>query len=121
MVTATKVMSTYRFTSKVTGSYESLTALLNKIASDENFFMWLRRVRIENEQKLSPPIPNDLPKVIKVTKPGAPANENGEVAEADVEVDAEVIFGNEMMRAALVIDLVRFKEDQSGSTDKAAP
>lgn len=121
MVTATKVMSTYRFTSKVTGSYDSLTALLNKIASDENFFMWLRRVRIENEQKLSPQIPNDLPKVIKVTKPGAPANENGEVTEVDVEVDAEVIFGNEMMRAVLVIDLVRFKGDQSGSTDKAAP
>ena len=125
MGTAAKVMSTYRFTSKVTASYESLNTLLNSIASDENFFMWLRRVRIENERKLSPPIPNDLPKMIKVTKPGAVANEKGEVAEVDVEVDAEVIFGNEKMKAVLVIDLVRFKGGVSSgkapAPDTASP
>lgn len=120
MVTATKVMSTYRFMAKVSGSYESLTALLNKIAADEEFFMWLRQVRIENEQKSSPPIPNDLPKTIKVTKPGAEANDNGDIPEVDVEVDAEVIFGNEKMKAVLVIDLVRFKAGVA-SGQSAAP
>ena len=121
MATATTVMSTYRFMAKVSGSYESLTALLNKIASEENFFMWLRRVRIENEQKLSPRIPNDLPKTIKVPQPGAIADEGGAVPELDVEVDAEVIFGNEKMKAILVIDLVRFKEGQlAGGTDAPA-
>ena len=80
--------------------------------------MWMRRVRIENEQKLSPPIPNDLPKTIKVPQSGNIADENGEVVELDGEVDAEVIFGNEKMKAALVIDLVRFKGGRlAGGTD----
>ncbi|MCP4846907.1 MAG: hypothetical protein GY899_03050 [Verrucomicrobiaceae bacterium] len=125
MMTASSVMSTYRFTSKVTGSYESLTALLNKIASDENFFMWLRRVRIENQLKVSPQMVTEgaFPKMIKVPKPGAVANNNGELEEVDIEVDAEVIFGNEKMKAVLVIDLVRFKggsSGQSGSPDKTS-
>ena len=121
MVTATTVMSTYRFMAKVSGSYESLTALLNKIAADEEFFMWLRQVRIENEQKSSPPIPNDLPKTIKVSKPGAEANDNGDILEVDVEVDAEVIFGNEKMKAVLVIDLVRFKAGVASGQSAAPP
>ncbi len=109
MASASKVMETYRIMVKVTGSYESLTALINQIAADESFFMWLRRVRIENEQKVSPPIPNNLPRIIKVPEAGAKADENGDVPEVDIEVDAEVIFGNEKMQAMLVVDIVRFK------------
>ena len=109
MGTAAKVMSTYRFTAKVTGSYESLTHTLNKIAAEENYFMWLRRLRIENEQKLSPQPPTNLPKTVNVPKPGAKPGPDGELETVDIEVDAEVIFGNEKMKAILVIDLVRFK------------
>jgi hypothetical protein len=109
MDSAPKVMETYRIMAKVTGSYESLTELLNQIAADEDFFMWLRRVRIENQTKESPQIPNDLPRTIKIPKAGAQANENGDLPEIDVEVDAEVIFGNEKMQAILVVDIVRFK------------
>jgi hypothetical protein len=116
MASAAKVMETHRFTAKVTGSYESLTALLNQIAADESFFMWLRRVRIENEQKVSPPIPNNLPRIIKVVQAGAKADENGDVPEVDIEVDAEVIFGNEKMKAVLVVDVVRFKALEGASS-----
>ena len=54
MAGAEKVMETYRFTSEITASYEALTALLNGIAADKNYFLWLRKIRIENERQTSP-------------------------------------------------------------------
>ncbi|MED5584954.1 MAG: Amuc_1100 family pilus-like protein [Verrucomicrobiota bacterium] len=119
MVTAAKVMSTYRFTAKVTGSYEAVTETLNKIAAEENYFMWLRRLRIENQKKDKKQLPANLPRTINIPKPGAQPDENGEIAGVDVEVDAEVIFGNEKMKAILVIDLVRFKEPGAVVPSKA--
>ena len=120
MATAAKVMSTYRFTAKVTGSYEALTETLNKIAAEENYYMWLRRLRIENQKKDKKELPTNLPRTINIPKPGAEPDQNGEIAGVDVEVDAEVIFGNEKMKAILVIDLVRFKAPGAVVPSRAA-
>ena len=113
MSSASRVMETYRIMAKVTGSYESLSALLNQIAADDKYFMWLRRVRIENEQKQSPSIPDNLPRSVKRDQAGAQADGDGVIPQVDVEIDAEVIFGDlnkEKMKAVLVVDIVRFKD-----------
>jgi len=101
---AGKVMETYRFTSEITASYEALTALLNGIAADKNNFFWLRKIRIENEKQISPR-EGEFQGGEKV--PGALANEAGEVA----TIDAEVLFGNEKMKARLFVDVVRFTKE----------
>ena len=100
---AGKVMETYRFTSEITASYEALTALLNGIAADKNYFLWLRKIRIENEEQISP---REGEFQAGEDVEGALANEAGEVA----KIDAEVLFGNEKMKARLFIDAVRFTE-----------
>ena len=101
---AEKVMETYRFTSEITASYEALTALLNGIAADKNYFLWLRKIRIENERQTSPR-EGDAPGPKNVE--GVVPDENGKVP----KIDATVLFGNEKMKARLFIDAVRFKED----------
>ena len=104
MAGAEKIMETYRFTSEITASYEALTALLNGIAADKNYFLWLRKVRIENEKQTSPREGEDRGPT-KV--PGVVPDEKGNVP----EIDATVLFGDEKMKARLFIDAVRFKED----------
>ena len=101
---AEKVMETYRFTSEITASYEALTALLNGIAADKNYFLWLRKIRIENERQTSPR-EGDAPGPTNVE--GVVPDEQGNVP----KIDATVLFGNEKMKARLFIDAVRFKED----------
>ena len=104
MAGAEKVMETYRFTSEITASYEALTALLNGIAADKNYFLWLRKIRIENERQTSPR-EGDAPGPTNVA--GVVPDEQGNVP----KIDATVLFGNEKMKARLFIDAVRFKED----------
>ena len=104
MAGAEKVMETYRFTSEITASYEALTALLNGIAADKNYFLWLRKIRIENERQTSPR-EGDAPGPTNVE--GVIPDEQGNVP----KIDATVLFGNEKMKARLFIDAVRFKED----------
>ena len=104
MAGAEKVMETYRFTSEITASYEALTALLNGIAADKNYFLWLRKIRIENERQTSPR-EGDAPGPTNVE--GVVPDEQGNVP----KIDATVLFGNEKMKARLFIDAVRFKED----------
>ena len=104
MAGAEKVMETYRFTSEITASYEALTALLNGIAADKNYFLWLRKIRIENERQTSPregeaPGPTNVPGVVPDDQGNVP------------KIDATVLFGIEKMKARLFIDAVRFKED----------
>ena len=98
---AGKVMETYRFTSEVTASYEALAALLNGIAADKNYFLWLRKIRIENEKQVSPR-EGEFTGGEKVQ--GALADEEGNVP----TIDAQVLFGDEKMKARLFIDAVRF-------------
>jgi len=104
MAGAEKVMETYRFTSEITASYEALTALLNAVAADKNYFLWLRKIRIENEKQTSPR-EGDAPGPTNVQ--GVVPDEEGNVP----KIDATVLFGNEKMKARLFIDAVRFKED----------
>ena len=104
MAGAEQVMETYRFTSEITASYEALTALLNGIAADKNYFLWLRKIRIENERQTSPR-EGDAPGPTNVE--GVVPDEQGNVP----KIDATVLFGNEKMKARLFIDAVRFKED----------
>ena len=104
MAGAEKGMETYRFTSEITASYEALTALLNGMAADKNYFLWLRKIRIENERQTSPR-EGDAP---------GPTNVEGVVPDEQgngPKIDAPVLFGNEKMKARLFIDAVRFKED----------
>ena len=54
LATAGKVMDTYRFIAKVRGGYPSIQALLNRVAGDETFFLWIRDLRVENNVKTSP-------------------------------------------------------------------
>ena len=101
---AEKVMETYRFTSEITASYEALTTLLNVIAEDKNYFFWLRKIRIENQSLTSPDEFQDR----------SPKNVPDYVQRGDEDppkIDAQVLFGNEKMKARLFIDVVRFKED----------
>jgi hypothetical protein len=100
---AGKVMETYRFTSEITASYEALTALLNGIAADKNYFLWLRKIRIENEKQISPR-EGEFQGGEKVQ--GALADQEGNVP----TIDAQVLFGDEKMKARLFIDAVRFTE-----------
>ena len=104
MAGAEKVMETYRFTSEITASYEALTALLNGVAADKNYFLWLRKIRIENERQTSPR-EGDAPGPTNVE--GVVPDEQGNVP----KIDATVLFGNEKMKARIFIDAVRFKED----------
>ena len=101
---AGKVMETYRFTSEITASYEALTALLNGIAADKNYFLWLRKIRIENEKQISPR-EGEFQGGEKVQ--GALADQDGNVP----TIDAQVLFGDEKMKARLFIDAVRFTEN----------
>ena len=101
---AEKVMETYRFTSEITASYEALTALLNGIAADKNYFLWLRKIRIENEKQISPR-EGEFQGGEKVQ--GALADQDGNVP----TIDAQVLFGDEKMKARLFIDAVRFTEN----------
>jgi len=101
---AGKVMETYRFTSEITASYEALTALLNGIAADKNYFLWLRKIRIENEKQISPR-EGEFQGGEKVQ--GALADQEGNVP----TIDAQVLFGDEKMKARLFIDAVRFTEN----------
>ena len=97
-------METYRFTSEITASYEALTTLLNVIAEDKNYFFWLRKIRIENQSLTSPDEFQDR----------SPKNVPDYVQRGDEDppkIDAQVLFGNEKMKARLFIDVVRFKED----------
>ncbi len=111
MAEADKVMETYRFTTEITGSYESLTAFLNGLAANKNSFLWVRKVRIENENQKSPRVGEiSLP----VPVPGSVPDDKGKTA----EIDAAVLFGNEKMRARIVIDAVRFKGELTVSEDK---
>tara|TARA_B100001094_G_C17739067_1_gene580310 strand:+ start:88 stop:441 length:354 start_codon:yes stop_codon:yes gene_type:complete len=100
---AGKVMETYRFTSEITASYEALTALLNGIAADKNYFLWLRKIRIENEKQTSPR-EGEFQGGEKVE--GVLADQDGNVP----TIDAQVLFGDEKMKARLFIDAVRFTE-----------
>ena len=104
MAGAGKIMETYRFTSEITASYEALTALLNAVAADKNYFLWLRKIRIENEKQTSPR-EGDAPGPTNVQ--GVVPDEQGNVP----KIDATVLFGNEKMKARIFIDAVRFKED----------
>jgi hypothetical protein len=111
MAEADKVMETYRFTTEITGSYESLTTFLNGLAANRNSFLWVRKVRIENENQKSPRVGEiSLP----VPVAGAVPDDDGKTA----EIDAAVLFGNEKMRARIVIDAVRFKGELAVSEDK---
>jgi hypothetical protein len=111
MVGADKVMETYRVTTEVTGSYESLATFLNGLASDKDTFLWVRKIRIENENQESPRVGEiSLP----VPVAGAVPDDDGKTA----EIDAAVLFGNEKMRARIVIDAVRFKGEVAVSEDK---
>ena len=112
---AQKVMETYRFTSEVTASYEAFNSLLNAIAEDKNYFFWLRKIRIENDTLKSPDEFQDR----------SPKKVEGYVQIGDEEIpveDAQILFGNEKMKARLFIDVVRFKEDlvksETVDTDK---
>jgi len=111
MAGADNVMETYRVTTEITGSYESLTAFLNGLASDKNSFLWVRKIRIENETQESP---RKGEVSLPVPVPGAEADLDGKTA----EIDAAVLFGNEKMRARIVIDAVRFKGEKAVSEDK---
>ena len=104
MAGAGKVMETYRFTSEITASYEALSSLLNGIAVDDNYFLWLRKIRIENETQTSPR-EGDAPGPTNVQ--GVVPDEEGNVP----KIDATVLFGNEKMKARLFIDAVRFNEE----------
>lgn len=111
MTEADKVMETYRFTTEITGSYESLTTFLNGLAANRSSFLWVRKVRIENENQKSPRVGEiSLP----VPVAGAVPDDDGKTA----EIDAAVLFGNEKMRARIVIDAVRFKGELAVSEDK---
>ncbi len=111
MAGADNVMETYRVTTEITGSYESLTAFLNGLASNKNSFLWVRKIRIENETQESP---RKGEVSLPVPVPGAEADLDGKTA----EIDAAVLFGNEKMRARIVIDAVRFKGEKAVSEDK---
>ena len=97
-------METYRFTSEITASYEALTALLNGIAADKNYFLWLRKIRIENEKQISPR-EGEFQGGEKVQ--GVSADQEGNVP----TIDAKVLFGDEKMKARLFIDVVRFTKE----------
>jgi len=104
MKNAGKVMETYRFTSEITASYEALTALLNGIVADKNYFFWLRKIRIENEKQISPR-EGEFQGGEKVQ--GVSADQEGNVP----TIDAKVLFGDEKMKARLFIDVVRFTKE----------
>ena len=111
MAEADKVMETYRFTTEITGSYESLTALLNGLAASKSSFLWVRKVRIENESQSSPRI-GDAPGPVPV--PNTVPDDAGKTP----MIDATVLFGNEKMRARIVIDAVRFKSESAVSEEE---
>ena len=114
MVGADKVMETYRFTTEITSSYEALTSFLNGLASDGTSFLWVRKIRIENLEQESPRVGQiNLPVPVDRVS-GAEANE----ADETPMIDAAVLFGNEKMRARIVIDAVRFKGQSAVSEDK---
>ena len=52
MAGAGKVMETCRFTSEITASYEA-PSLLNGIAVDDNYFLWLRKIKLKTKHKLA--------------------------------------------------------------------
>ena len=122
MAGADQVMETYRVTTEITGSYESLTAFLNGLASDKKSFLWVRKIRIENEKQESPRI-GEIPLPVPPKDDNADADADAAAA-ADAEpkkapmIDAAVLFGNEKMRARIVIDAVRFKGEKAVSEDK---
>ena len=103
MKTAAKVMETYRFTAKVKGTHVAIQDLINRIANDRTYFLWLRQLRIENEKKSSPreaDVPQ--PRLVEDVEP----DENG----VTPMIDATLLFGGEKVYAGLVIDVVRFKK-----------
>lgn len=103
MLTASKVMETYRFTAKVRGEHGAIQDLLNRIADDKTYFLWLRQLRIENETKRSPR-QGDVPAPMLV--PDTEPDKDG-IAPM---IDATLLFGDEKIYAYLVIDVVRFKD-----------
>jgi hypothetical protein len=113
MATAQSVMQTFRVTTKLSGSYEALQTLLNKVAADDEYFTWVRSVRLENVEKTSP-MKGGI---------GGPVPVQGAEPDADGKlpmVDASVLFGNEKMKAKLVVDFVRFKSVSSDEADAPA-
>ncbi|MDP6858977.1 MAG: Amuc_1100 family pilus-like protein [Verrucomicrobiales bacterium] len=111
MVGADKVMETYRFTTEISSSYEALTSFLNGLASDGTSFLWVRKIRIENLEQESPRVGQiNLP----VPPEGVVPDDEGNTP----MIDAAVLFGNEKMRARIVIDAVRFKGELAVSEDK---
>ena len=111
MIGADEVMETYRFTTEITSSYESLTAFLNGLASDKDNFLWVRKLRIENETQTSPRVGE---RSLPVPVPGAVPDEDGNTS----MIDAAVLFGNEKMRARIVIDAVLFKGNEGSEEEE---
>ncbi len=111
MAGADKVMETYRFTTEITGSYESLTAFLNGLAASKSSFLWVRKIRIENESQSSPRI-GDAPGPVPV--PNTVPDDEGKTP----MIDATVLFGNEKMRARIVIDAVRFTSELAAAEEE---
>lgn len=108
MTTSASVMSTYRFNTVVVGSDAAIRTLLNRLAAEDSYFMWLRYMRTENAIKESPQV-------------GAlPRPEPVEGAGQDVKRDVNVLFGNEDIYALLAIDLVRFKDPAADDQENEA-
>ena len=86
--------------------------------SDKDSFLWVRKLRIENETQTSPRVGE---RSLPVPVPGAVPDEDGTTS----MIDAAVLFGNEKMRARIVIDAVLFKgnggseEEEKNKTAKS--
>jgi len=97
----------------------ALQLLIGRLASpsDMPFFTNVRLLRIENQRQDGP-----LRTEVRIPKPTAPPNPNGEAKEASDEikppppapVDTVSVFGNEVLKVRLEIDLVKFLDGARG-------
>lgn len=141
-----EVLGTYRFRLQFTATHDAMVEFLNTMANDKEHFYWLRALRVENQSKegksreddFQPfPVPQELPDdgqalagdVELFNDPNAASgqevqfDENGNPIVTEnfgPMIDARILFGAEQVKVLAIVDVVRFKAEDSSTANDAA-
>ena len=111
---------------RITGSPDSITNFFNVVSNDKEYFYWIRWAKIGNQTPSGP----SRTKVFNPVQVSVPEDARSEeeieedvppVAEEEAQpamIDVFPILGTELVRADLLIDIVRFRDPVVPKEDK---